>query len=104
MAKVEIYTWQGCPYCIKAKGLLDGQGVDYIEHKIDGDDDARKAMSDRIDPSGGPTSVPQIFVDDVYIGDCSGIHDLDAAGELDKLLKLQIGNGGHDPKSCMYPA
>ena len=38
MAKVEIYTWRMCPFCIRTKHLLDKKGVKYIEHVIDGDD------------------------------------------------------------------
>lgn len=82
-AKVEIYTWSTCPFCIRAKGLLDRKGVEYIEHCIDGDEAARAEMAAR---TGGPRSVPQIFVDDAYVGDCSGIHALDAEGKLDPIL------------------
>ena len=41
MAKVEIYTWQTCPFCVRAKGLLDRKGVSYTEHSVDGDEPAR---------------------------------------------------------------
>ena len=44
-AKVEIYTWQTCPYCIRAKLLLWRKGVNFVEYKIDGDAASRKAMS-----------------------------------------------------------
>lgn len=83
MTNVEIYTWQSCPFCIKAKALLDSKGVDYTEHKIDGDEAARDKMAER---TGGPRSVPQIFIDDEYVGDCSEIHARDKSGELDRLL------------------
>lgn len=82
-SKVEIYTWSTCPFCIRAKALLDRKGVDYIEHQIDGDEAARTAMAKR---TGGPRSVPQIFVNDQYVGDCQGIHQLDAEGKLDGIL------------------
>ncbi|MBP0012233.1 MAG: glutaredoxin 3 [Roseofilum sp. SBFL] len=85
MANVEIYTWRTCPFCLRAKALLDRKGIDYIEHCIDGDEDARNKMVKR---TGGPRSVPQIFVDDKYVGDCSGIYDLDAQGKLDPILAL----------------
>jgi glutaredoxin 3 len=85
MAKVEIYTWRTCPFCLRAKALLESKGVDYIEYCIDGDEDARDKMVER---TGGPRSVPQIFVDDRYIGDCSGIYALDAQGKLDSILAV----------------
>ena len=86
MAKVEIYTWQACPFCIRAKALLDSKEVRYQEYAIDGDQSARHAMSQRAD---GRTSVPQIFIDGKGIGGCDELHALDAAGELDVLLGLR---------------
>ena len=61
MAKVEIYTWQTCPFCVRAKGLLDRKGVSYAEHSVDGDEPGRDAMAAR---GNGRRSVPQIFIDD----------------------------------------
>jgi glutaredoxin 3 len=83
MANIEIYTWASCPFCIRAKALLDSKGVTYTEHKIDGDDAARAKMVQR---TGGPKSVPQIFIDDRHIGGCDELHALDAKGGLDPLL------------------
>lgn len=81
---VEIYTWQTCPFCLKAKGLLDRKGIEYVEYKIDGDEQARAKMIER---TGGPRSVPQIFVDkDHHIGGCDDLHALEAEGKLDELL------------------
>ncbi|MEE3715838.1 glutaredoxin 3 [Tumidithrix elongata RA019] len=84
MAKVEIYTWRFCPFCIRAKRLLDKKEVEYIEYAIDGDEAARDAMVAR--GSDGLRSVPQIFINDRHIGGCDAIHDLDASGQLDPLL------------------
>ncbi len=83
-AKVEIYTWRTCPFCIRAKALLARKGVDFTEYSIDGDEEARDKMSQR---ANGKRSVPQIFINDVYIGGCDDIHALDAKGKLDELLK-----------------
>ena len=83
MAKVEIYYWTTCPYCNRARALLDSKGVDYIGYDITGDEAARAKMVER---TGGPKSVPQIFIDDKHIGGCDDIHALDAKGELDPLL------------------
>lgn len=84
MAKVEIYTWRMCPFCIRAKHLLDKKGAEYTEYVIDGDEAARSAMVAR--GSDGKRSVPQIFINDQHIGGCDAIHALDAKGKLDALL------------------
>lgn len=81
--KVEIYTWSRCPFCIRAKGLLDRKGVEYIEYCIDGDEEARSQMRKR---ANGRSSVPQIFIDDRHIGGCDDIYDLEEKGELEALL------------------
>ncbi len=83
MAKIEIYTWATCPFCVRAKALLDMKDVDYTEYMIQGDDAARAKMIER---TGGPKSVPQIFINDVHHGGCDDIHALEAKGELDGLL------------------
>ncbi len=85
MPKVEIYTWQLCPFCIRAKALLEKKGVAYQEHSIDGDQDARLAMADR---ANGRTTVPQIFIDNQSIGGCDELHDLERSRQLDVLLGL----------------
>ena len=82
-AKVEIYTWSRCPFCIRAKGLLDRKGVDYTEYCIDGDESARDEMRVR---AHGKSSLPQIFIDDRHIGGCDDIYDLESMGELDPML------------------
>jgi glutaredoxin 3 len=82
-ANVEIYTWTYCPFCIRAKALLDKKGVDYQEYNLDGDEAARDKMAQR---ANGKRSVPQIFINDRHIGGCDEIHRLDARGELEPLL------------------
>lgn len=81
---VEIYTWSRCPFCIRAKALLDLKGVKYTEYTIDGNEDARDQMSER---ANGRRSLPQIFINDLHIGGCDDLHDLDHRGELDPLLQ-----------------
>jgi glutaredoxin 3 len=83
-ANVEIYTWSRCPFCIRAKALLDDKGVEYTEYCLDGDESGRIKMSER---ANGRMSVPQIFIDDKHIGGCDDIHALDAKGGLDPLLE-----------------
>ncbi|MBD1839108.1 glutaredoxin 3 [Trichocoleus sp. Lan] len=82
--KVEIYTWSSCPFCIRAKALLDKKGVDYIEYGIDGDEAARAEMAKR---SNGRRSVPQVFINDRHIGGCDDTYALEAQGKLDPLLQ-----------------
>jgi glutaredoxin 3 len=83
-AKVEIYTWSSCPFCIRAKALLNKKGVEFTEYCIDGDEQARAKMSDR---AHGRTSVPQIFINDQHIGGCDDIYALDRSGGLAPLLQ-----------------
>ena len=84
--EIEIYTWQTCPYCRKAKALLDSKRVNYQEISIDGDGDAREAMSKL---TGGSRSVPQIFINGQHIGGCDDLQALDARGGLDPLLQVR---------------
>ena len=83
MKKVEIYTWAYCPFCLRAKDLLSQKGVQYIEHSIDGNDEARSSMSQR---ANGRRTVPQIFIDDVGIGGCDELYELEDSKKLDSLL------------------
>ncbi len=82
-AKVEIYTWSTCPFCIQAKALLDKKGVEYSEYCIDGDAEARDQMTLR---AKGRRSLPQIFIEDKHIGGCDDLYDLEARKKLDQLL------------------
>ncbi|NEP15073.1 MAG: glutaredoxin 3 [Symploca sp. SIO2C1] len=82
-ANVEIYTWQTCPFCIRAKILLWWKGVNYTEYKIDGDEAARSKMAQR---ANGSRTVPQIFINDQHIGGCNELYGLDKKGELNPLL------------------
>ena len=83
-SNIEIYTWSSCPFCIRAKALLDRKGVPYTEHCIDGDEVARAEMADR---ANGKRSLPQIFIGEQHIGGCDDLYGLDRQGELDPLLK-----------------
>jgi glutaredoxin 3 len=82
-AKVEIYTWQTCPYCLRAKFLLWWKGVDYTEYKIDGNPEARERMAQRAE---GRRTVPQIFINDQPLGGCDDLYRLDQEHRLDSLL------------------
>jgi len=82
-ANVEIYTWQTCPFCIRAKLLLWWKGVDFTEYKIDGDDVARNQMAER---ANGRRTVPQIFINNQHIGGCDDLYQLDGEGKLEPRL------------------
>ena len=84
-SKVEIYTWSRCPFCIRAKALLDQKDVDYTDYCIDGDEEARAKMSER---AHGRRSLPQIFINDQHIGGCDDLMELDRQGRLDALLDM----------------
>lgn len=83
MAKVEIYTKYGCPYCARAKALLDGKGVQYEETDISGGGAKREEMLGR---ANGRTTVPQVFIDGRHIGGSDDLAELNARGGLDPLL------------------
>ncbi len=83
MASVEIYTIKTCPYCVKAKRLLDVKDVDYVEVDVTGDD---KARDDLVARSEGRRTVPQIFIKGKAVGGYDDLYALEENGELDKLL------------------
>ena len=82
--EITIYTTMFCPYCLGAKRLLGDKGVPFNEIKVDGDREARAAMSER---AGGLTSVPQIFIGAEHVGGCTELYALEEDGKLDALLK-----------------
>ena len=83
MAKIEIYTKAFCPYCFRAKGLLDGKGAEYEEFDITMGGPRRQEMIER---ANGRTTVPQIFIDGKHIGGSDDLAALDRSGGLDPLL------------------
>lgn len=83
-ANVEIYTWSTCPFCIRAKALLDKKGVEYTEYCIDGDESARAEMAER---ANGRRSLPQIFINGQHVGGCDDLYALNAKGALDPMLQ-----------------
>ena len=83
--KIEIYTTLFCPFCIRAKQLLDSKGVMYYETDVTTILSLRKAMTER---AGGRTSVPQIFIDGQHIGGCNDLLALERSGQLDRLLQV----------------
>ncbi|AKE51287.1 glutaredoxin 3 [Kangiella geojedonensis] len=83
MATVDIYTKGYCPFCVRAKHLLDKLDVDYNEIAIDGNSELRQTM---IEIAGGHT-VPQIIINNQPIGGCDDLYALHAAGKLEPMLE-----------------
>ncbi|WP_447931669.1 glutaredoxin 3 [Sphingopyxis fribergensis] len=85
MAKIEVFTKFFCPYCSRAKALLERKGVEYQEIDLTTDRAGFDAMVAR---AGGARTVPQIFIDGKHIGGSDDMAELDARGGLDPLLGL----------------
>jgi glutaredoxin 3 len=81
--EITIYTTQTCPYCRRAKELLQKKELAYQEISVDGDFQARGEMTDR---ANGSSTVPQIFFNDTHIGGCDDLYELHYDGKLDLLL------------------
>jgi glutaredoxin 3 len=83
MAKVEMYTKMGCPYCVRARKLLSAKGVEFEDIDITMGGSKRKEMLER---APGHSTAPSIFIDGKHIGGSDDLAALDAGGELDQLL------------------
>jgi len=88
MARVEIYSTLFCPYCARAKALLERKGVAFETIDVLEDPSRRDEMVKR---AGGSTTVPQIFIDGSHVGGCDDLMALDRAGKLDPLLGSRPG-------------
>ncbi|MFO2972459.1 glutaredoxin 3 [Legionella pneumophila serogroup 10] len=83
MNEVILYTTGYCPYCIKAKELLDKKKVIYTEIRVDLQPELREEMIQK----SGRRTVPQIFINNQAIGGCDDLYALEARGTLNELLK-----------------
>lgn len=83
MPEILVYSKEICPYCVKAKALLQRKGAPFTEIKIT-DDKTREEM---VKKSGGRMTVPQIFIGETHVGGCDDLYALDAVGKLDELLR-----------------
>ena len=80
---VRIYTTRTCPYCVRAKRLLERKKVLYEEIDVSMDDEARLKLME----TTGLRTVPQIFIGDRHVGGSDDLHALEERGELDPLLQ-----------------
>jgi glutaredoxin 3 len=81
-AKVTLYSTGWCPYCSRARALLNRKGATVEEIVVESAPEKRAEMQAR----SGRRSVPQIFIGDHHVGGCDDLHALEAAGKLDALL------------------
>ena len=81
MPEAIIYVTPFCPYCVRAKTLLEKLGIPYQVIDISAQSDLREEM---VKLAGGRTSVPQIFIDGAHLGGCDDLYALHQAGELNK--------------------
>ena len=83
MPKVVMYTTMICPYCVRAKHLLQRKDVDFEEIRIDTDRVQMRIMMERTRRH----TVPQIFIGDFHVGGFDDLAAMEARGELDPLLE-----------------
>jgi glutaredoxin 3 len=82
MKNVTIYTTKICPYCVRAKNLLNRKGFSYEEIDVTNESEREKM----IERTGGKRTVPQIFIGDYHVGGCDDLYSLESKGELDSLF------------------
>jgi glutaredoxin 3 len=82
MKKITIYTTNVCPYCVRAKALLNKKNYEYEEINVENEQD-RNLM---IEKANGKRSVPQIFIEDYHVGGCDELYELDRDGKLEGLI------------------
>ena len=83
MANVTIYTTQWCPFCIRAKMLLNQKGAAITEIAVDRQPDLRQQMIEK----SGRRTVPQIWIDELHVGGCDELFALEHKGKLDEYLR-----------------
>ncbi|MBF0621498.1 MAG: glutaredoxin 3 [Magnetococcales bacterium] len=83
MPNIDIYSTTVCPFCVRAKMLLDKKGASYTEINLNKEPDRRDEMLTR---SGGRRTVPQIFIGDVHVGGCDDLYELEFDGKLEPML------------------
>ncbi len=81
-AAVTLYTTQYCPYCVRAKQLLESKGVPYTDIAVDQEPQRRIEMMER----SGRRTVPQIWIGQEHVGGYDELYQLERQGSLDELL------------------
>lgn len=83
MAKIEVYSGDYCPYCIRAKALLKQRELEFVEYNVQSEPEKRVEMVER---APGVRTIPQIFINDRHVGGCDDLYALDKKGELNSWL------------------
>ncbi|HIG39917.1 MAG: glutaredoxin 3 [bacterium] len=82
MNKVVMYTTRFCPYCLRARFLLEQKSVEFEEIGVDFNRSRRMEMIEK----SSRTSVPQIWIGEMHVGGCDELFMLERQGKLDNLL------------------
>ena len=83
MPKITVYSGPNCPYCVRAKQLLQKKGAAYTEIDVKAD---MKQFEDMLAKTGGRKTIPQIFIGEQHVGGCDDLYALESAGKLDAML------------------
>ena len=83
-AKVKMYSTRFCPYCIRARMMLESKGIEFEDIGVDGDPERRREMMEL----SGRRTVPQIWVGDTHVGGYDDLAALEYQGALDELLEM----------------
>ena len=113
MPRVQMYSMEWCPYCAKAKALLDAKSIEYDEVDVTEDEAAALEMVERT----GQRGVPQFFIDDQWVGGYDSLAYLNATGALDQMFDIEstvdlakvwdvavVGGGPAGITAAMYAA
>lgn len=84
MAKIEVYSGNYCPYCVRAKNLLKEKNLDFEEYDVQSEPERREEMARR---APGVRTIPQIFINDRHVGGCDDLYALERRNELGEWLK-----------------
>lgn len=85
MAPVTLYTTRYCPFCVRAKALLDHKAVAYTDISVDNNPELRQEMMAK----SGRHTVPQIWVGEHHVGGCDELMALERSGDLDEMLAAE---------------
>ena len=80
---IEIYTSVNCFYCVAAKRLLDEKNIKYVEYDVSRNITLREKM---LEKANGSRTVPQIFINDVHIGGCDELYEMERKGYLKDII------------------
>ncbi|OIO70128.1 MAG: glutaredoxin 3 [Zetaproteobacteria bacterium CG_4_9_14_3_um_filter_49_83] len=83
MAKIEVYSGDYCPYCVRAKTLLKKKNLEFIEYNVQLEPERRQEMAAR---APGVRTIPQIFINDRHVGGCDDLYALERKGEIESWL------------------